>query len=347
MLRLVRRPDSPYFYARGSYLRVRVFESLGTCDRGEAETLLAKLQNDIFERQARGGVQPVEGFVSAATRYMESGGERRFVAPLLLHFGDVPIDQIDQRAIDRAAAAIYPACSPATRNRRVYTPLSAVLKSAGVTRNFRRPKAPAGIVRWLTQEEAKRLIAACSPHLRPLVMFLLHTGARIGEALWLDWRCVDLTRAHVSFPKTKNGDPRGVPLHRELVAELANLPHRDGEVFRRPDGSPYQRPRGDYDRSGGSAIKTAFKAALRRSGIKDFRVHDCRHTFATRHYAAHHDLIALQRLGGWRTLSMVSRYAHANSEAYHEGIEALPSLWGNDSLTTKNVQPEMVKREAS
>jgi integrase len=195
VLRIVPRKGSANFYARGTYLGERVFESLGTRDLGQAERLLAKLQNDIFERQARGGVQPVEGFVSAATRYMESGGERRFVAPLLCHFGDMPVDRIDQQAINRAAAAIYPACSPATRNRQVYSPLSAILKFAGVTRNIRRPKAPPGIVRWLTQNEAKRLIAACSPHLRPLVMFLLHTGARIGEALWLDWRCVDLTRA--------------------------------------------------------------------------------------------------------------------------------------------------------
>jgi integrase len=109
-------------------------------------------------------------------------------------------------------------------------------------------------------------------------MFLLYTGARAGEALWLDWRCVDLARAHVSFHKTKNGTPRGVPLHRDIVAELANLPHRDGEVFRRPDGKPYGRPRGDYDLSAGSKIGTAFQGALKRAGIENFRVHDCRHT---------------------------------------------------------------------
>jgi integrase len=333
MLRLVRRPDSPYFYARGSYLSVRVFESLGTCDRGEAETLIGKMQKDIFEGQARGGVQPAEGFVSAASRYMESGGERRFIAPLLRHFGDLPIDRIDQQAIDRIATALYPNGSTATRNRQVYSPLSAILKFAGMTRNIRRPKAPPGIVRWLTQDEAQRLLAACSPHLRPLVIFLLHTGARIGEALWLDWRCVDLARAHVSFPKTKNGDPRGVPLHRELVSELANLPHRDGAVFRRPDGEPYERS--------GSKVKTAFKAALRRAGLKDFRVHDCRHTWATWHYTAHHDLIALQKLGGWRSLAMVSRYAHANVETYRKGIEELPSL------CAESAHPKISKLEAS
>ena len=104
-----------------------------------------------------------------------------------------------------------------------------------------RPKKPEGRIRWLTLDEANRLIAACSKHLRPLVTFLLYTGTRTGEALWLDRREVDLGRGHVTFPKTKNGEPRGVPLHPRVVAELANLPHRQGEVFRRPDGMPYER----------------------------------------------------------------------------------------------------------
>jgi integrase len=273
---------------------------------------------------------------------MESGGERRFVAPLAFHFGNMPIDEIDQQAIDAAAIALYPKCSPATRNRDVYTPVSAILKFGGVTRNIRRPKAPPSRVRWLTHEEAFRLIAACSPHLRPLVMFLLLTGARIGEALWLDWRCVDLGRAHVSFPKTKNGEPRGVPLHRDLIAALASLPHREGEVFRRPDGKLYEPPRGDYEQSAGGKIKTAFKAALRRAGIvENFRVHDCRHTWATWHYAEHRDLKALQTLGGWRTLAMVMRYAHANTENYREGINALPSFRENSG------EPEGNERKVS
>jgi integrase len=215
--------------------------------------------------------------------------------------------------------------SPSTRNRQVYAPVSAVLKSAGSALRLRRPKPPPGVTRWLTHDEAARLLAACSPHLRPLVRFLLFTGARAAEALWLDWRCVDLARAHVSFSKTKNGTARGMPLHRDLVAELANLPHRDGCVFRRPDGKPYP-PRPALNASAGCVFRTAFQTAVRRAGLTNFRVHDCRHTWATWFFAAHHDLIALQTLGGWKTLSMVTRYAHSNSETYRESINALPSI---------------------
>ena len=40
----------------------------------------------------------------------------------------------------------------------------------------------------------------------------------------------------MTFPKTKDEKARGIPLHQRVVVALANLPHRDGEVFRRPDG---------------------------------------------------------------------------------------------------------------
>ena len=265
MLKLKKRQSSPNFYARGTFLGVTVDESLGTSERGQAERLLAKLQNDIFEQQTRGPVRAAEGFAAAALRYMENGGERRFLPPLLRYFGDLPIDQIDQQAIDRAALALYPKCTPATRARCVHGRISAVLKFAGVTHNIRRPKAPPGVVRWLTHEEAKRLIEACAPHLRPLVMFLLYTGARLGEALMAR---LALCRSHTRacfISKTKNGHPRGVPLHRDLIAELANLPHRDGCVFRRPDGKPYN-PRGER----GGQIKTAFQGAVKRAGLQKF-----------------------------------------------------------------------------
>jgi len=57
-------------------------------------------------------------------------------------------------------------------------------------------------------------------------------------------------------------------------------------------------------------------------------VHDLRHTWATWHYAEHRDLIRLQRLGGWKTLSMVTRYAHQSSDADRESINA-PAGFGD------------------
>jgi hypothetical protein len=58
----------------------------------------------------------------------------------------------------------------------------------------------------------------------------------------------------------------------------------------------------------------AWWAALERSGIKDFRWQDLRHTFATWHRQAGTPTHELQRLGGWKTLVMVERYAHVAPE---------------------------------
>jgi integrase len=195
-----------------------------------------------------------------------------------------------------------------------------------------RPKQGKPVTRWLRKAEADRLIDGAGKHLRPLVTFLIYTGARIGEALWLDWSNVDLGRAHVTFHKTKNGDPRGVPLHPRVVAALANLKHRGGEVFRRPDGKPYARPKAKLDdpdhidRSAGTRINTAFRGAVKRAGLAGTGVtpHVCRHTFATWHYIANRDLGALQRLGGWKSVAMVLRYAHPNVEELAATIDRLP-----------------------
>ncbi len=183
------------------------------------------------------------------------------------------------------------------------------------------------------------MIDACADHLRPLVIFLIYTGARAGEALWLDWNDLDLARAHVSFPKTKNGDPRGVSLPRRVVDALSILPHREGAVFRRPDGLPYERPEDDENRSAGSRIKTAFRGASRRAGIKNFHVHDCRHVFASWHYASNRNLIALMHIGGWKNIKSVSRYTHANVDEFRDTMDRLPGGNSGESPIANTRKP--------
>jgi integrase len=74
----------------------------------------------------------------------------------------------------------------------------------------------------------------------------------------------------------------------------------------------------------GGQIKTAFYGACRRAEIDDFSPHDCRHTWATWHYAANRDIIALMKLGGWKSEKMVLRYAHVNVSHLAGSIDALP-----------------------
>jgi len=234
---------------------------------------------------------------------------------------------IGQDEIEGAAAALMPGRSPSTLNRKVYTPIAAVLWHAARKKwcpapVISRPKEPEGRVRWITYGEAERLLDAAAPHLRPLVLFLLCTGARASEAIYLDWRDLDLERAHVSFIDTKNGERRGVPLHPRLVAELRRSNRRAGHVFLTHDGEPYADRKG----LGGGQVKTAWRTMLKRAGVSDFTPHDCRHTWASWHYAANRDLAALMQLGGWKSEKMVLRYVHVNVSHLAPTIDR---MWGN------------------
>ncbi len=181
------------------------------------------------------------------------------------------------------------------------------------------PATPEPRVAFLTPIEARALIDAAAPHLRPLIVFLIGTGARMSEALELDWRDVDLAAGRATFSRTKGRRPGGgrirrIDLYPAVRAALAALPHRDGRVFR-----PVYRVKRDADnrdglvtgdayrdsgRHGGGQIKRAWSGACRRAGLGEVvdgrfvarvRPHDLRHTAATWHYAMHRDLLALQQ----------------------------------------------------
>lgn len=328
-LKLTRRKRSPYWIIRGTVRGSRFEESTETDNAELAEEIRAAREAELH-REAIYGRQSTTTFAEAAVSYVETTGNKRYLNPIIAHFGVLPLAMIDQEALDKASRKLYPDVSPSTRNRQFFTPVSAVLHHAARRKwcarpIIERPKQPRGRIRWLAPEEAERLIAACSPRFRPMVIFLLYTGARAGEAVWLDWSCVDLNRAHVTFPRTKNGDARGMPLHPRVVAALANQPTRGGEVFRGPRNRPYSRPKGEDDHSAGTRIKNAFGGACRRAGITDFTPHDCRHTWATWHYAVNRDIGALQKLGGWRSVAMVMRYAHVNVGELAATIDRLPS----------------------
>ena len=63
-----------------------------------------------------------------------------------------------------------------------------------------------------------------------------------------------------------------------------------------------------------TAFKPAFRKAVKRAGLKDFRWHDLRHTWATWHIQSGTSMDVLQTLGGWQSIEMVKRYAHFSAE---------------------------------
>jgi len=86
-------------------------------------------------------------------------------------------------------------------------------------------KEPRRRIRFLTREEAERLLEAFPEHLRAVVRFALATGCRMSEILQLDWTRVDFTRrvAWLEHGTTKNGDGRGIPLNRDALLALRSI----------------------------------------------------------------------------------------------------------------------------
>ena len=91
-------------------------------------------------------------------------------------------------------------------------------------------------IRWLSTEEAARLLAQCAPQLTPLVITALHTGFRASELL-STWGDVDFQRGIITVRAVyaKNGESRSVPMNKVLTATLKairiNSPTTD-RVFR-------------------------------------------------------------------------------------------------------------------
>ena len=123
---------------------------------------------------------------------------------------------------------------------------------------------------------------------------------------------------------------KGRPLHARLVAELRALRHKQGRAFRTNAGLPYAEKE-----SGGRPNQDIIWGACRRAGIEDFSPHDCRHTWATWHYAANRDLIALMKLGGWKSERMVLRYAHVNVSQLAPSIAAGLAAWDTKSAPSE------------
>tara|TARA_B100000676_G_scaffold243631_1_gene245506 strand:+ start:65 stop:649 length:585 start_codon:yes stop_codon:yes gene_type:complete len=162
-------------------------------------------------------------------------------------------------------------------------------------------------VRYLIEEHADKLIAACTPHVQPIALKLRFTGCRTQEALQLQIINLDWNRGTIYFERTKNAEPRTVKMH-DRVAEATNrMLHRRnypdlGHVFLNARGAPYSDTR-DYKMPGGNPLRkahcTAFKRAnIRPNGGPDFTPHDCRHHFASVAVMSGVDLDTIKKLAG-------------------------------------------------
>lgn len=296
---------SPNWTVRGTHRGVTVDKTSGSTVKGDAAKFLAKIKSEIDT-----GALAVRGepsFAEAAERYVLATGQTRFVMRVAEYFDTRSLRSVDAHAVDEAAAELYPNASPATRNRQVHTVVSAILRHAGIKIDIRRPKGGQGVVRlhWLWPEQFEALATsagALDAELRVLVILLVSTGLRIGEALAIKCADVRLRESFIFVGMTKNGEPRPVHLPPVAVDALADHPRGidrgAARLFR-------------WSKSGLLYVlaKRAFFDAGLDDGGQPF--HILRHTYGSwmRRYAGM-DERGLTDTGAWKDAKSARRYTH-------------------------------------
>lgn len=258
------------------------------------------------------------------------------VAILREALGDPWLEEITSRDIELALDAIGADRAPATRNRyRSY--LSALFKRAirdghltsNPVRGVPQVKENNARLVFLTCEAEEAAIVAALPlAYRPHFTVSVHTGLRWSEQMGLTWRHVDFLTGFLTIPRSKHGGTRRVPMNslvRSTLVGLATARTRpddpDEPVFTlRPKQSVLFFPQAVHRAQ--TALKEQGRDASRLDG---YVWHSNRHTFASRLVMAGVDLRTVQELGGWKTASMVGRYAHLAPGHLTAAVERLVS----------------------
>lgn len=183
--------------------------------------------------------------------------------------------------------------------------------------DVKKPKEAKGRVRFLSDDERTRLLAAClrrkNKHLYLVVMLALSTGARKGEIMNLVWDDVSFEHRRIILRDTKNGETRAVP----LVGAAHDLMKTHSEGKR--DDTPLVFPREGVKGGKPASVREAWLAAVAEAEIENFRFHDLRHSTASYLAMNGASLAEIAEVLGHKTLQMVKRYAHL-SEAHTLGV---------------------------
>jgi len=350
---IYRRPRSPYFWYSFTVNSRRFRGSTQTADRETARLIAASVERKALLEGVT-GKKPEMTLDAAVGRYWL---EHASALPsaytldyqlenLLTGLGkDLRLHQLADNDVAQYVARRRADVSDASVNREI-TLLRAVLRMArdrwGVEvamPNFKAQwlREPAPRQRYLTVDEADKLIAAAAPHLKPAIELSLLTGIRLSNCIGLDWSQVRLPEREMIImvkAPTPGGKPHSVPLSEPVVVLLANLGPKDaGPVFTYR-GRPIK------------SWRRAWRNALKRARILNFRWHDLRHTAASWMLEAGVPLDVVQRVLAHADIQTTLRYAHRADTAQRTAVNAVASHWRHTSLEDdeEEVERKGIKR---
>lgn len=317
----------------------RIRQTTGTTDRKEAQEYHDKVKHELW-RAARLGERTPRTFDEAALRFLQESVGKPDYANRALHIRHFR-ERFRGRKLDTLTRdEIFLALPTVNRRTREARPLSKstknmylctirVLLNTAVNEWEWIEHAPTlpnltvanKRVRWVTRDEAQRLLVAINTDwMRDVAILGFATGLRRANLLGLEWSQVDLVnrRAWIHPDQAKARRPIGVPLNSEAVEVIRhNLGNHNIFVFARKG-----KPIVNWDQA-------QWERAVARAGLDHFRFHDVRHTWASWHVQSGTPLPRLMELGGWSKYENVLRYAHLAPDHLAPHADAV-TIWAQD-----------------
>jgi integrase len=304
-LKIYKRPASAVWHYRGTIAGHRQRGTTGATDKEIAQRIASEIENKTYKR-CLDGPEDALTFPKAAALYLGAGKSPRFIASLLKHWKDTKVKDMNSGAILQSAIDIYPNSRNSSRNRAVIVPIQAIINHCaelGLCKPLKIKRLKVE-TRLKTPVTLEWLDAFCAHATRPdqaaLATFMFATGARISEALAVQWDDIDFKGKTVLIRQTKLGNERRAHLPIRLVVVLANLP-RKAKPF------PYA-----------TDVSAAYgwEATIAQAGIEPLTFHSCRHGFATALLHKGVDVVTIAKLGGWKSAAHVlATYGHTRNDA--------------------------------
>ena len=169
-------------------------------------------------------------------------------------------------------------------------------------------------LKTLSDSDIEKLISGSTNKLtKDLITFLIYTGCRKGEALNLKWDDVDLQNDVIAIKGTKTKYDRYIPISKPLKELLRAIEKNQSLYVFNNNGAKL----GNFRRS--------FMTACKNAGLKDLRIHDLRHVFASKMVMNGTSLYITGELLGHRTTQMTKRYSHLVPDTLKKAVD---DVWG-------------------
>lgn len=305
-------------------------ESAGTPNYEEAKIIAAKRYNELFN-QIKLGEKPKRTWDEAVVKWAKTAKDKRSfntdldrLRVLHPHLSGKYLNELTRDFIDEVIEELEDEreWSNASVNRYL-SAIRSILRMAceqwewidRVPKLQERDEAKKR-VRWITEQEARRLIEEVPEHWKWIVIFCLNTGLRKSNLLGLKWSQIDLERrcAWVYGDEAKGKKDITIPLNNDAMSVLRAKQREHPVYVFTYRGSPLTKPG-----------RLSWIGWCKKAGIVDFRVHDMRHTWASWFVQRGGSLHALMELGGWSSYEMVLKYAHHSASSLHDAASIVDS----------------------